>query len=94
MKAKAYVLLDIKNSKVQEAAYTLRNMRGVRIVDLLEGSPNMVVVVQARSRQQLADLTNKAIASVESITQDIQLLPTQNGYENDENKKHQLPVRR
>lgn len=94
MNAKAYVLMDINNNKIKEATCTLRNMRGVRIVDVLEGSPNMVMVVQARNRQQLADLTNKAIASVESITQDIQLLPTLNEYGNDENKKHQLPVRR
>ena len=59
MSARAYVLLDIDNTKIKEAASTLRNMRGVRTVDMLEGSPNLVVVVQARNRQRLAEVTNQ-----------------------------------
>jgi len=77
MSARAYVLLDIDDTKVKEAASTLRSMRGVRTVDVLEGSPNLVVVVQARNRQRLAEVTNQALASVESVTENMQLLPAQ-----------------
>ncbi len=77
MSARAYVLLDIDNRRVRDAADTLRNARGVRTVDILEGSPNLVIVVQARSRQRLAEITNEALASVESMTENIQLLPVQ-----------------
>ena len=77
MSARAYVLLDIDDTKVKEAANMLRNMRGVRAVDMLEGSSNLVIVVQARSRQRLAEITNQALASVESMTENMQLLPVQ-----------------
>ena len=77
MSARAYVLLDIDNRRVRDAADTLRNARGVRAVDILEGSPNLVIVVQARSRQRLAEITNEALASVESMTENTQLLPVQ-----------------
>jgi hypothetical protein len=80
MSARVYILLEIEDGKVKQAAGALRSMTGVRMVDALEGSPNLAVVIQARNRQALADLTNQAIASVEPITQDIQLLPAQNGY--------------
>jgi len=78
MNARAYVLLDIVNTRVREAAGTLRNVRGVKAVDMLEGSPNLVMIVQARNRQQLAKVTNEALASVETMTENMQLLPVQN----------------
>jgi hypothetical protein len=65
--------------KAHEAAQTLRNKPGVRTVDMLEGSPSLVIAIQARIRQRLADLTNKALASVETMTDNWQLLPVQNG---------------
>ena len=78
MSARAYVLLDIVNTRVREAAGTLRNVRGVKTVDILEGSPNLVIVVQARNRQRLAEVANEALASVESMTENMQLLPARN----------------
>jgi len=94
MSARVYVLLDIEHTRIGEAAETLRNMRGVRMVDVLEGPPNLLMLVQARNRQRLAEITNQALASVESMTQDVQLLPAQNGYGKNESKQHRLPVRR
>jgi len=79
MSARAYVLLDAVDGKASEVAQTLKNKSGVRTVDVLEGSPDLVIVIQARTRQRLADLTNKALASVETMTDNWQLLPVQNG---------------
>ena len=87
MSARVYILLEIEDGKVKQAADTLHNMPGVRMVDALESSPNLAVVIQARNRQALADFTNQAIASVESITQDIHLLPAQDGNGMDGNSK-------
>jgi len=79
MSARAYVLLDTFEGRAYEVAQTLRNKPGVRTVDVLEGPPTLVMVIQARNRQRLADLTNKALASVETMTDNWQLLPVQNG---------------
>jgi len=79
MSARAYVLLDAVEGKAHEVAQTLRNKPGVNMVDMLEGPPGLIVVMQARTRQRLAELTNKALASVETMTDNWQLLPVQNG---------------
>ena len=51
---------------------------GVKMVDLLEGPPDVIVMLQARSRLELAELTNQALVSVESMTEDLKVLPVQN----------------
>ena len=77
MSARACVLMGVDNIRVREAASTLRNVHGVKMVDMLEDSPNLMLIVQARNRQRLAEITNEALASVESMTENIQLLPVQ-----------------
>ncbi len=72
------LILDAIETKACEVAQTLENKSGVRKVDILEGSPGLIVLIQARNRQQLADFTNKALASVEMVTDNWQLLPVQN----------------
>jgi len=79
MSARAYVLLDAVEGKAYEVAQTLRNKSGVRTVDVLEGPPSLVMVIQARSRQKPAELTNRALVSVEAVTENLQVLPVQNG---------------
>jgi hypothetical protein len=48
-------------------------------VDLLEGSPNVIMVVEAPEQKKLAERTIQALASVETITEGVQLLPTRDG---------------
>jgi len=68
------------DGKADQVAQTLRDKVGVKMVDVLEGPPNVIVMIQARDRQRLAELTNRALASVDNLTEGVQLLPTQNGY--------------
>lgn len=77
--ARAYILLDIREGKSVEAAEVLQSMRGIVIADPLEGSPAVVVVVEASDRQKLARLTNRALASIEASIEGLTLLPVQNG---------------
>jgi hypothetical protein len=56
----------------------LQGRAGVRAVDVLEGSPNVIMVLQTRNRRQLAEFTNQALSSVESMTEDLQVLPVRN----------------
>ena len=76
--AKVYILLDIVDGKADRAVETLHGEAGVKMVDVLEGSPNVITMIQARNRQQLAELANQALASIDSLTEAVQILPTQN----------------
>ena len=77
MSLRVYLLLNTIGGRAGQVAEILRGKTGVRIVDLLEGPPDVIVMIQASSRQRLAELTNQALASVESITENIQVLPVQ-----------------
>lgn len=79
MGTKVYVLLDIIEGKLEQVVQTLRGKPGVVGVDLLEGSPNVIVVVEAPERKKLAEQTIQALASVETMTEGVQLLPTRDG---------------
>jgi len=79
MSARVYALLDIMESKSEQVVRALQGKAGVKMVDALEGLPNIIMMVQARDRQQLAELTIQALASAETVTEGVQLLPTQDG---------------
>jgi DNA-binding Lrp family transcriptional regulator len=79
MGTKVYILLDITEGKLEQVVQTLRGKPGVVEVDLLEGSPNVIMVVEAPEQKKLAERTIQALASVETITEGVQLLPTRDG---------------
>ena len=78
MSAKAYVLLNVVHEKQEQVVRALRGKPGVLMVDVVEGPPDVVVVLGARDCQRLAKLTVQALASVETMTEGLQLLPTRN----------------
>ncbi len=85
MCAKVYVLLDIIDGNCDQAIGILQNIPGVVAVDIVEGPPDIVFVVEAGERQCLAELTISALELVESTTAGIQLLPTLDNYSNNIN---------
>jgi len=78
MGAKVYVLLDIVGGPSEQVAQALRSRPGVVMVDALEGPPDVIMVIEASDQQKLAELTIRALASVETMTQGLRLLPAQN----------------
>jgi hypothetical protein len=76
MSAKAYVLLNVVHEKQEQVVRALRGKLGVLMVDVVEGPPDVVVVLEARNRQKLAKRTVQALALVETMTEELQLLPT------------------
>lgn len=76
MRAKAYVLLDIVDGNCDQVAQMLRSKRGVVMADSLEGPPDLIMVVEASDKQKLAQLAISALATVETMTQGLQILPT------------------
>jgi len=77
MSARAYVLLDIADGKPERVAQVLRGKPGVVMADRLEGPPDVMVVLEASQRLRLAKLTVQALASVETVIKEVQLLPAQ-----------------
>ncbi|MBN1368368.1 MAG: hypothetical protein JW967_10640 [Dehalococcoidales bacterium] len=73
---RAYVLFHTKTMNVRKVTRTLQDKAGVIMVDVLEDQPSVMIVVQASSRLRLAEMTVKAIASVEDLTEGIFLMPT------------------
>jgi len=76
MGARVYILLDVVDGKSEQVAQTLRGKPGVVNVDQLDGPPEVIMVVEAYDRQQLAELTIQALTSVETMTEGLQLLST------------------
>ena len=75
MSARVYILLDIVRGKSEYVIQALRGKPGVVMVDPLEGPPDVIIVVEAPKRQKLAELTIQALASVETMTEGLRLLP-------------------
>jgi hypothetical protein len=75
MVARAYILLDIADSRAKEAVGVLREKTGVVMADVLEGPPDVALVIEAPGRQQLARLAMQTLTSVETLTEHICLLP-------------------
>jgi hypothetical protein len=79
MSQRAYLLMDIVDGKHGEVVQSLGSKPGVTMVDMLEGPPDILVVVEAETRQELAELTVDALSSVEEYTDNLQLLPGRHG---------------
>lgn len=72
---RAYVIINVQQDMTEHVALTLSSRDGVIMVDILEDKPDIIMVVQAKNRQKLAELTVKAVTSVESFTEGLQLMP-------------------
>jgi hypothetical protein len=75
MSAKVYILLNVSNRNSTRVIEMLKGQKGVTIADMLEGPPDIVLVIAAPDRQKLADRAIHAIASVEDMIENIRLLP-------------------
>jgi hypothetical protein len=72
---RAYVIVNVQQGTTEQVAITLSNRDGVIMVDILEDKPDIIMVVQAKNRQKLAELTIQAVTSVERFTEGLQLMP-------------------
>jgi hypothetical protein len=75
MDDRVYILLDVVGGKAEQVARLLRESRGVVMADVLEGPPDVIMLVKAAERQQLAKLAIQALTSVETMTENFLLLP-------------------
>lgn len=75
MGVNAYVLIDVASGKSEQVVKMLRGKFGVVNVDYVEGPPDVIMLVRATERQELARLTIDALLSVEGLTEGVQCLP-------------------
>lgn len=76
MNTKVYMLLDVAEEQHAYAVQALQNAEGVLAVDTLEGHPNMIVIIEAVDRQQLAELIMAILRSLEYVITDLRFLMT------------------
>ncbi len=79
MSDRIYILLDVVDGKADQAAGKLRHIAGIRIVDVVEGPPDVIAVVEAPERHKLAEITMQVISSMENMIEDLKLLPARDG---------------
>ncbi len=74
-KARVYVLVQVENGHSAAVASVLRRQPGVTMADVVEGQPNVMMVVEAQHGLRLAQLTIQALAEVETVTVGMHLIP-------------------
>ena len=79
MNDRVYILFNIIAGCPEQVAEVLQGMPGVSITDVLEGPPDIIVLIEAYNRYELAEFTSKVLASVENVVELSQLLPVSNG---------------
>lgn len=68
---RAYLVLQTDGETSPEIISDLLRKPGIVTVDLLEGSPNLILVIQAEKRQELVGYIDQALDSVESTVKDL-----------------------
>ncbi|MBI2851581.1 MAG: hypothetical protein HYX84_00545 [Chloroflexi bacterium] len=80
MEARVYVLLNTVDNCTDQVLETLRGRPGILMADRLEGPHDVMIVMEAPDRAKLAERMVRALAQVESMTEDLTLLPAETGY--------------
>lgn len=70
-----YVLLDIVHADPSAAARRIREIPGITAADVLEGPPDIHVVIKAADRGEAAQCLMRLLDLVDGITEDIKVLP-------------------
>ena len=74
MAARAFVLLSANDGDLEKMAQTLRQQIGVKMVDILEKPYGAIVLFEAPERRKMADLTIQALAAVQDLITEVQVL--------------------
>jgi hypothetical protein len=79
MTERAYVTLDITNGNSEKVLGCLRHDLGVVAVDILEGPPDLILVIEAPNRELLAEFTVRVLSRIEMVTEKVDVLLVRNG---------------
>jgi len=74
MSVRIYLLLDVVNGKQARAMELLKSKPGVKLVDSLENSPDLIAVIEAPSMALLGEAIMPVIDCIDGITQNLKIL--------------------
>ncbi|MBN1376010.1 MAG: hypothetical protein JXA01_07640 [Dehalococcoidia bacterium] len=74
MSVRIYLLLDIVNGNQACAAELLKSKPGVKLVDSLENSPDLIVVIEAPCKERLGEALMPVIDCIDGITHNLKVL--------------------
>ena len=74
MSAKVYLLLDLVSADSERVARTLRSKPGVATVDVLEGPPDLLTVIEAPQRQKAAEYLMGLLDSVDGMIDSLRVM--------------------
>lgn len=77
MSAKVYVFLDLVRADIEQVVRTLRSKPGVATVDVLEGPPDLLTVIEAPQRQKAAEYLIGLLDSVDGMIENLHVMPVQ-----------------
>jgi len=80
MSAKAYIFINTEEGKTCQVVKMLRGNADVESVEVLEGYPDIIVAMKARTRQKLTKSVIQALTTIENLTNDTQVLPVKKAY--------------
>jgi hypothetical protein len=72
---RTYVLLRTVDGDCERVLGALRGKQGVVSADPVEGPHDVILLIEATERQELAELTISALDSVNTMTEEVHLLP-------------------
>jgi hypothetical protein len=75
MTTKVYLLLELVNGKRTAVATKLEGMPGVCAIDILEGKPDLMTVIEAPERQKAAEYLMEVLSIVDGAIEDIRVMP-------------------
>ena len=75
--AKVYLLLEAVKGKRDNLAATIKGMAGVSAIDILDGRPDLLAVIEAPERQEVAKHLMRLLDVMDGEVEDIRVFPVQ-----------------
>jgi len=75
MPAKVYVILDLVHTYSAHVAQILRTKPGVAQIDLLDGAPSIIMVIEAPERLKAGEYLVDVLDSVDGMIENLRVLP-------------------
>lgn len=72
---RAYLLIEVRDGRIEEAKRTIERQPGVVSADMVAGPPDLLVITEADEFEQLVRQSVSALVSVEDLTVSIRCLP-------------------
>lgn len=75
MSAKVYVLLDLVHARGAQVTRILRRKPGVAEIDVLDGQPSIMMVIEAPERLKAREYLVNVLDSVDGMIENLRVLP-------------------